>query len=144
MFKNLCLAIACISICTQSASADVYAAASVTDLIHQEADKQGVPRGLAIKVAKRESGLRCNAFNRAGYYGLFQLYPPTARGLGFRGVNSELLTCGAGLTYGMKHVAICYRLAKGNWDRTDYCHRRGFRSISDEQSSRREMQASNE
>lgn len=113
---------------------------SVVNLIHQEADRQGVPRDLAIKVAKRESGLRCNAYNKKdGTSGLFQLKPATARGLGFRGNTSELLSCNAGLTFGMKHLAICYRLANGNYARADACHRGGFRSISGRQSVEREL-----
>jgi soluble lytic murein transglycosylase-like protein len=81
----------------------------VAVIIRSEAARQGVPTSLAIAVARTESGLRCRAVGRAGELGPFQIKPATARGIGYRGPISALNSCGAGITYGLKHLAIGYR-----------------------------------
>jgi soluble lytic murein transglycosylase-like protein len=118
-------------LCAVPAQADVAPANDAKDvisLITREAASHGMPAEFALKVARRESGLRCDAYNpKDGTHGLYQLKPATARGLGFTGDTSALRTCGAGLTFGMKHLALCWQQEGGNWTAADWCHRRGLR-----------------
>lgn len=77
--------------------------------VAESAVRHGVPAGLAVAVARLESGLRCQARGRAGELGPLQIKPATARGLGYRGPASALNSCGAGLEWGMRHLAVAYR-----------------------------------
>lgn len=96
-------------------------------LIAAEARRQGVPVDLALKVAKIESGHRCNAVGPATKVGRgqgpLQIMPRSARGLGHRG--GPLNNCGAGLHYGMKHLAMCWRGARGSKALAAHCHNAG-------------------
>lgn len=98
------------------------------NLIAAEAKRQGVPVDLALRVAKVESGHRCNAIGPATSVGRgqgpLQIMPSSARGLGHRG--GSLNNCGAGLHYGMKHLAVCWRGANGNKALAAHCHNAGF------------------
>ena len=93
-------------------------------LIAAEARRQNVPASLALRVAWVESRHRCNAVGprtRIGRgQGPLQIMPRSAAGLGHRG--GPLNNCGAGLHYGMKHLAMCYRLAGGNHALAARCH----------------------
>lgn len=97
------------------------------ELIAAEAKRQGVPVAFALRVAKLESGHRCNAVGprtRSGRaQGPLQIMPGSARALGHSG--GPLNNCGAGLHYGMKHLAMCYRLANGNQPAAARCHLKG-------------------
>ena len=55
---------------------------TVVDLINQYASQLGVPSGLAVAVAQRESSLNQGAVGSKGELGVFQLMPSTAAGLG--------------------------------------------------------------
>lgn len=82
---------------------------SVEHLIRRSAERHGVPVRLALAVAKVESNFRCNAIGRAGERSVLQIKPATARGLGYRGSPAGLTNCGAGLEFGMRHLAAAYR-----------------------------------
>jgi soluble lytic murein transglycosylase-like protein len=73
------------------------------------ARQHGVPVRLALAVIATESRGNCRAVGRRGELGPLQIKPRTARGLGYRGPASALRSCGAGLYWGMKHLAISYR-----------------------------------
>lgn len=45
---------------------------SITDIIYAAAAEYGVDQGWLLSIASCESGLNPNAYNPAGYYGLFQ------------------------------------------------------------------------
>ena len=77
----------------------------VQRLIVAAADRHGVPPWIALRVAEVESQFDCYARGRAGELGPLQIKPATARDLGFKGPDSELRSCGAGLEWGMKHLA---------------------------------------
>ena len=87
---------------------------SVQTLVIKSAHRHGVPASLALKVVKVESGFNCTARGRAGELGPLQIKPATARGIGYRGSASGLRSCGAGLEWGMKHLAMAIR-AGGVW-----------------------------
>ncbi|MCC2098963.1 MAG: lytic transglycosylase domain-containing protein [Hyphomicrobiales bacterium] len=73
------------------------------------ARREGVPVRLALAVIATESRGNCRAVGRRGELGPLQIKPRTARGLGYRGPASALRSCGAGLYWGMKHLALSYR-----------------------------------
>lgn len=82
---------------------------SIRSRITDVATRHGVPAGLALAVARIESNMRCQARGRAGELGPLQIKPATARGLGYNGPASALNSCGAGLEWGMRHLAVAYR-----------------------------------
>lgn len=77
--------------------------------VRAAAVRHGVPTALALAVTRAESNFNCRARGRAGELGPLQIKPATARGLGYRGPTSGLQSCGAGLEYGMRHLAAAYR-----------------------------------
>jgi soluble lytic murein transglycosylase-like protein len=85
------------------------AGGQVAAIISREAARQGLPAGFAIAIARTESGLRCKAVGRHGELGPFQIKPATARGIGYGGPASALNSCGAGITWGIRHLVIGYR-----------------------------------
>ena len=82
---------------------------SVIGLIQRSAERHGVPVRLALAVSQVESRHRCNAIGRVGERGPLQIRPETAHGLGYRGSAAGLTNCGAGLDYGMRHLAVAWR-----------------------------------
>jgi soluble lytic murein transglycosylase-like protein len=112
----------------RSAGPTVAAASgSVAQLVAAAAQRHGVPARFAIAVARIESGLRCNARGRAGELGPLQIKPATARGLGYSGPASVLNSCGAGLEWGMRHLAVAYRRC-GSAGAAAALHNRGLAS----------------
>jgi len=82
---------------------------AVARRIAEVASRHGVPATLALAVARVESNMRCEARGRAGELGPLQIKPATARGLGYSGPAAALNSCGAGLEWGMRHLAVAYR-----------------------------------
>jgi soluble lytic murein transglycosylase-like protein len=98
-------AAAALVVASTTASAREGVVAAVSD----RARAHGVPVALALAVAHVESGLRCQARGRAGELGPMQIKPATARGLGYAGPTAALNSCGAGLDWGLRHLAVAYR-----------------------------------
>ena len=111
--KKCVFAIAIILSATM-ASTEASATSFVQRLIVTTAERYGVPKFLALKVAKVESSFTCDAEGKAGELGPLQIKPETARMIGYRGLISALRSCGAGLEWGMKHLALALR-AGGVW-----------------------------
>jgi len=111
--KNHVLAIALI-LSAAVMSTDASATSFVQKLIITTAERYGVPKFLALKVAQFESSFTCDAEGKAGELGPLQIKPETARMIGYRGMISALRSCGAGLEWGMKHLALAIR-AGGVW-----------------------------
>jgi len=101
-------------ILSAAVSTEASAASFVEQLIVTTAERYGVPTLIALKVAKVESSFTCDAQGKAGELGPLQIKPATARMIGYRGVISALQSCGAGLEWGMKHLALALR-AGGVW-----------------------------
>lgn len=83
-------------------------------MIAAAANRHGISVSLAIKVVKIESDFDCAAEGSAGELGPLQIKPATARIIGYQGSISALQSCGAGLEWGMKHLAMAIR-AGGVW-----------------------------
>ncbi|QCK86741.1 lytic transglycosylase domain-containing protein [Phreatobacter aquaticus] len=95
-----------------SASAVAAAPSDRSDVarrIAEVAARHGVPARFALAVARIESNMRCQARGSHGELGPLQIKPATARGLGYTGPAAALNSCGAGLEWGMRHLAIAYQ-----------------------------------
>ena len=105
-----------------TASAHAYDAAGY---VTAEARRQGVPVGFALKMARIESGVKCHNHNkRSSASGPLQVLRGTARSLGYRG-DIRRASCATQTHYGMKHLAMCYRGARGNQALAKKCHQVG-------------------
>ena len=91
-----------------------HASNSLYTIIVAAASRHGISASLALKVVKIESGFDCSAQGSAGELGPLQIKPATARLIGYRGTELALRSCGAGLEWGMKHLAMAVR-AGGVW-----------------------------
>jgi len=80
----------------------------IDQLIAQAADDNEIPRELAYAVVRVESHYNPRA-RGSGVYGLSQIKPATARGLGFSGPAEALLDPETNLRYGMRYL-------KGAWE----------------------------
>jgi soluble lytic murein transglycosylase-like protein len=85
-------------------------------LISKHASANGIPESLVRRVIKRESGGRARVVSK-GNYGIMQIKPATARGLGYSGSAAGLLDADTNMTYAVKYLANAYKVAGGNPDR---------------------------
>jgi soluble lytic murein transglycosylase-like protein len=97
------------SVAAPAASSEPMEMASMRRRITEVAGRHGVPASLALAVVRLESNMRCQARGRHGELGPMQIKPQTARGLGYAGPASALNSCGAGLEWGMRHLAVAYQ-----------------------------------
>lgn len=117
------IAAAIVFACGLDAPPSLATAADATHLVKQMARKHGVPQSFALRVARVESGVKCGRVGRAGERGPLQILPRSARGFGYR--NIAKAGCAAQTSAGMKHLAMCYRKARGNQYRAAACHNGG-------------------
>ncbi|OOY13116.1 lytic transglycosylase [Thioclava marina] len=94
-------------------------------LINHYSDHYGVPRSLTHRVIQRESRYRANARN-GPYYGLMQILPQTARGMGFKGKPNDLLDAETNLKYAVKYLRGAWLLADGSEDRAVMWYAKGY------------------
>lgn len=94
-------------------------------LIEKYAALYDVPVGLVQRVVVRESTHNPRARN-GPYYGLMQILPQTARGMGFRGQPADLLDAETNLTYGVKYLRGAWLLADGSYDRAVMWYAKGY------------------
>tara|TARA_R110002096_G_scaffold81221_3_gene189576 strand:- start:4131 stop:4586 length:456 start_codon:yes stop_codon:yes gene_type:complete len=94
-------------------------------LINRSADRNDVPRALVHMVVQRESGYRPAARN-GPYYGLMQILPATARGMGFRGAPSDLLDAATNLKYAVKYLRGAWIVADGDYEAAVNWYARGY------------------
>ncbi|WP_028091978.1 transglycosylase SLT domain-containing protein [Pseudodonghicola xiamenensis] len=94
-------------------------------LINKWADHYDVPRPLVQRVVIRESTHRPEARN-GPYYGLMQIHPRTARGMGFRGRDRQLLDADTNLKYAVKYLRGAWLVSDGSYDRAVSWYARGY------------------
>lgn len=87
--------------------------AELRKLINQYADEYDVPRSLVHRVIQRESDYNAGARN-GPYYGLMQILPATARGMGFAGEPHHLLDAETNLKYAVKYLRGAWLCADGD------------------------------
>ena len=80
---------------------------------------------LVHRVVIRESRHRPGARN-GRYYGLMQMAPATARGMGYSGSPQGLLDAETNLKYGVKYLRGAYLVADGNHDAAVKWYSRGY------------------
>jgi soluble lytic murein transglycosylase-like protein len=94
-------------------------------MIARHAAANGVPESLVRRIIKRESGGRAHVVSK-GNYGIMQIKPATARGLGYAGNASGLLDADTNMTYAVKYLANAYKVAGGNHDRAVALYAGGY------------------
>lgn len=100
-------------------------ASDASDYVRASARAHGVPVAFALRIAKAESGIQCGRRNpRSTASGPLQVLKGTARSLGYRG-DIRRASCMTQTNYGMKHLALCWRGARGNASLAKLCHQRG-------------------
>lgn len=104
-------------------------AADATGYVTSAAKAHGVPVHFALKIARAESGVKCGRRNsKSTASGPLQVLKGTARGLGYKG-DIRRASCATQTHYGMKHLAMCWRGAKGNAKRAAACHYQGVSAL---------------
>ena len=95
------------------------------NLINKYSSEYQVPVELVHRVIIRESRHRPGARN-GPYYGLMQILPATARGMGYSGPANGLLDAETNLKYGVKYLRGAYLVAGGNQDAAVKWYSRGY------------------
>lgn len=94
-------------------------------LVAKHAAANGIPESLVRRIIRRESGGRANVVSK-GNYGIMQIKPATARGLGYSGSATGLLDADTNMTYAVKYLANAYKVAGGNADRAVALYAGGY------------------
>ena len=94
-------------------------------LINEYAEVHQIPAELLHMVIQRESDYRADARN-GPYYGLMQILPETARGMGFTGQPSDLLDAETNLLYAGRYLRGAYIVADGDLDEAVGWYARGY------------------
>ncbi|MBV1707314.1 MAG: transglycosylase SLT domain-containing protein [Hyphomicrobiales bacterium] len=90
-----------------------HAPASYRAMAIREAHAGRVPASLVLAVINVESSFNPHVIH-AGNFGLMQIRPKTARGLGYRGPARGLLNPAVNVRYGVKYLALAWHRAGGN------------------------------
>lgn len=93
--------------------------------INHWADHYEVPRTLVHRLAIRESTHNPAARN-GPYYGLLQILPETARGMGFTGAPNDLLNADTNLKYAVRYLRGAWLLSDGNHGTAIGWYARGY------------------
>ncbi|WP_279478948.1 lytic transglycosylase domain-containing protein [Aureimonas sp. SK2] len=101
--------------------------AKIDRLIEKAADENDIPRELAYAVVRVESHYNPRA-KGAGVYGLSQIKPQTARGLGFQGPAEALFDPETNLRYGMRYLKGAYEQGNGDVCQTAMKYKGGHRT----------------
>jgi soluble lytic murein transglycosylase-like protein len=80
---------------------------------------------LARDITYTESRGRCGAVSSANAVGVMQTKLGTARMMGYKGGAHGLKNCRTGAEYGVKYLAYCHGLAKGDIRLTSVCYNQG-------------------
>lgn len=93
--------------------------------INRWADHYKVPRTLVHRLSIRESTHNPAARN-GPYYGLLQILPQTARGMGFQGTPKDLLDADTNLKYAVKYLRGAWLLSDGDQSTAVKWYSRGY------------------
>ncbi|WP_324752126.1 lytic transglycosylase domain-containing protein [Roseovarius sp. Pro17] len=97
----------------------------IRQLVNKYADHYQVPRPLVHKVIQRESDYRPKARN-GPYFGMMQILPATARGMGFTGRDTDLLDAETNLHFAVKYLRGAWMVSDGNQDKAVMWYARGY------------------
>ncbi len=84
-------------------------------LVQKYAKIHDIPESLLHRIIQRESDYNAAARN-GPYWGLMQILPQTARGMGFTGQPEDLLDAETNLKYAGKYLKGAWIVARGNQD----------------------------
>jgi soluble lytic murein transglycosylase-like protein len=110
---------------SQSAAPANTSRGALEAAIARHAAMNGVPISLVHRVIMRESRYNPGVVSR-GNYGLMQIKPATARGVGYTGSAAGLLDPETNLTYAVRYLAGAYRAAGGNETRAVSYYASGY------------------
>ena len=94
-------------------------------LVVKYAARHDIPEALLHRVIQRESDYRATARN-GPYYGLMQILPETARGMGFTGAASDLLDAETNLIYAGRYLRGAWIVSGGDIDAAVMHYARGY------------------
>jgi soluble lytic murein transglycosylase-like protein len=94
-------------------------------LIRKWAATYEIPESLLHRQIQRESGYNPAARN-GPYYGLMQILPQTARGMGYRGTPAGLLDPDTNLQFGAKYLRGAWLVSGGNEDKAMTWYAKGY------------------
>ncbi len=94
-------------------------------LVVKYAAVHDIPEALLHRVIQRESDYRPRARN-GPYWGLMQILPETARGMGFRGSPEQLLDAETNLTYAGRYLRGAWLLSDGDINTAVGWYARGY------------------
>jgi len=95
------------------------------DLIVKYAAIHDIPEELLHIVIQRESDYRADARN-GPYYGLMQILPETARGMGFNGAPRDLLDAETNLMYAGRYLRGAWLVSDGDMQAAKMWYARGY------------------
>jgi soluble lytic murein transglycosylase-like protein len=104
------------------------ALAYAPEMVQRSATRLGVPVGLAMAIAQKESGTRCGVIGRRGERGPMQVLPATARHLGYP--NIAKASCERQIDAAMAYLKFCYEEAGRDYRRTAACYNAGPRALT--------------
>ncbi|MEX1234995.1 MAG: transglycosylase SLT domain-containing protein [Roseovarius sp.] len=112
---------------SRSAPAALYPGETpeIRQLVNKYADHYEVPRPLVHKVIQRESDYRPHARN-GPYFGMMQILPATARGMGFAGRDTDLLDPDTNLHFAVKYLRGAWLVSDGDIDKAVMWYARGY------------------
>ena len=94
---------------------DLAEQAGLANLVRKYAHRHNVPVALIHRVIMRESRYHPHLVNHS-FFGLMQINPGTARGMGYRGSPKGLLDAETNLAYATPYLANAWRLSGGDAD----------------------------
>jgi soluble lytic murein transglycosylase-like protein len=94
-------------------------------LIRKWAKIHDIPETLLHRIIQRESHYRANARN-GPYYGLMQILPQTARGMGYRGDPAGLLNAETNLEFAGKYLKGAWIVSGKNEDKAVMWYAKGY------------------
>ena len=118
---GFCATLALVSV----AHADPSARVKYQPIMDELARKHDVPERLIHRIIMRESKYAPHLVSK-GNYGMMQIKPATARGMGYKGGASGLLDAETNLKYGVKYLRGAYMVAGGNQDAAVKWYSRGY------------------
>ncbi len=114
-FDRWALGALCALAAASAAQANEAGRARYADAMRELAARHDVPERLIHRIIMRESRYQPHLVSK-GNYGLMQIKPATARGMGYRGSPAGLLDGRTNLTYAVPYLANAWRIAGRNED----------------------------
>lgn len=118
---------ACANSMTDSAHRDLHPGETpeMRALIRKWAKTHKIPESLLHRVIQRESDYNASA-RHGPYYGLMQILPQTARGMGYRGDPAGLLDAETNLEFAGKYLKGAWIVSRGDESKAVMWYAKGY------------------